>query len=406
MPTGNAAARRRVVPDMRRTLFALLLLVAAACGGRPAPMPAEPDPTAGTPVPVPSDGVAVVITGVPEVAADGAVEWCPFQPGADGCPGITVDGLSADALGRFEGTGRLWAVEGVYDGGTLRATGLPQPVQRPEPDFTTPCADLRGRQPGSGDIGPAASDAIQRHLASIPERNAGTWWDDDNAVMTVLLTGDDVSEHRAALEEAVGDRGTVCVVGGARWSMAELEQAQQRAMQIARDAGMGPWSASPDVVDNRVDLEVERSDEVTRERIRREAGDAVRVHAYVALRDATLGDLPAPPSRGDVELETAQTRGTVGMEALGVFTLRYDRRAGCVYGEFGQDRTGLLWPFGYYAESDPLRVYDEAGRLVAQEGDVLESGGGQVDRDGGEVCGTRDVWVMNGAPKVVGPSEG
>jgi hypothetical protein len=390
---------------MRRTLFALLLVVAAACGARPAPMPAAPAPTAGTPIPMPSDGVAAVITGVPVVSGDGAVEWCPSQPGPDGCPGITVDGLSADALERIEGTGRLWAVEGVYDGVTLQVTGGPQPVERPESDFTTPCADLRGRHGGSGGIDPAASDAIQRHLAAIPERNAGTWWDGDNAVMTVLLTGDDVSEHRAALEEAVGDRGTVCVVGGARWSMAELEQAQQRAMQIARDAGMGPWSASADVVSNRVDLDVERSDEVTRDRIRKAAGDAVRVHAYLALRDATLDDLPAPPSRGDVELETAQTRGAGGMEALGVFTLRYDQRGGCVYGEFGRDRTGLLWPFGYHAESDPLRVYDEDGRLVAQDGDVLESGGGHVERDGGEVCGTREIWVMNGAPMVVGPSE-
>ena len=62
-----------------------------------------------------------------------------------------------------------------------------------------------------------------------------------------------------------------------------------------------------------------------------------------------------------------------------MFTLRYDQRARC--------------------------VYDEDGRLVAQDGDVLESGGGQVERDGGEVCGTREIWVMNGAPLVVGPSE-
>lgn len=385
---------------MRITLLALLLLT-TACAVDPAADPA------GTPTPpgpsAPVDAVVALLTGVPVVSDGGAVEWCPGRPGAEGCAGITVSGLSPDALDGIRDTDRAWSIEGSYDGATLEATGEPEPVERPESGYTTPCTELRGERAGNMD--PTAAAAIAQYVAMIPDRFAGQWWDSDAGVMTVLLTGDDVAEHRAALEDAAGDRGTVCVVGGARYSAAELEQAQQRATDIAVDAGMGLWSSGTDAVANRVDLEVERSDEPTRERIQQEAGDAVRVDAFLTLRDATLDELPAPPSPGDVELETAQTRGGAGMDALGTFTLRFDAQEGCVYGEFGQERSGLIWPFGYYAESDPLRVYDQDGQLVAQEGDVLESGGGFSSREGPDRCGASEVWVMNGRPTVVEPSE-
>lgn len=397
---GNAAACRFVIPDMRITLLALLLLT-TACAVDPTAAPAGTPTTPGPSAPV--GAVVALLTGVPVVSDSGAVEWCPGQPGTDGCAGITVTGLSPGAVDRIQDTGRAWSIEGSYDGATLQATGEPEPVERPEPDYATPCTELRGD--GAGNMDPAADAAIAQYVATITDRFAGQWWDSDTGVMTVLLTGDDVAEHRAALEDAVGDRGTVCVVGGARYSAAELEQAQQRATDIAVDAGMGLWSSGIDAVANRVDLEVERSDEPTRERIRQEVGDAVRVHAFLALRDATLDELPAAPSAGDVELETAQTRGGAGMDALGTFTLRFDAQEGCVYGESGQERIGLIWPFGYYAESDPLRVYDQDGQLVAQEGDALESGGGFSSRQGPDRCGTSEVWVMNGRPTVVEPSE-
>lgn len=389
---------------MRITLLALLLLI-AACGDHPSARPGVSSPSPGTPVavpsPVPSDGVAVVLTGAPMVV-DSGVEWCPGYVRSDDCPGIPVTGLPAGVADAFDQS-PVWRVEGVYDGVTVRATGAPEPVEPTEADFTTPCEDLRGLSSETGNMDPHASDAVERYLATIPERHAATWWDQANSVLTVLLTGDDVADHRAALEEAVGDRGMVCVVGGARWSAAELQRAQRRALDIAVEEGMGPWSAAINGAANRVDLDVERSDDAAIARIEQEAGEAVRVRPFIAVRDATLDDLPVPPSRGDVELETAQTRGGAGMTALGIFTLRFDEQQGCVYGEFGPDRVGLIWPFGYYAESDPLRVYDRDGRLVAREGDRLQSGGGQVPRDGGEVCGSDEVWVMSERP---GPAEG
>lgn len=126
------------------------------------------------------------------------------------------------------------------------------------------------------------------------------------------------------------------------------------------------------------------------------------MRAFLALRDATLAELPKSPARGDIALETADTRGGGGMDALGVFTVRVDEREGCVYGRFGTERYGLVWPFGYYAEhGDPVRILDEDGALVARVGDTLESGGGGLDGSGPPVCGTTSVWVMNGRPEVV-----
>jgi hypothetical protein len=93
------------------------------------------------------------------------------------------------------------------------------------------------------------------------------------------------------------------------------------------------------------------------------------------------------------------------MDALGTFTIRFDARRRCVYGDAGAERVGLIWPFGYYAMSDPLRVFDNDGRLVAREGDLIESGGGGGPREGPDVCGTSNVWIMNGGPTVVGSSE-
>jgi hypothetical protein len=382
--------------DMRATLASLLLLLTAC--GQPATPPAASSPG---PTSEPSSGVVAVLTGVPAVAGDGTVEWCPGMASGD-CAGVEVTGLSEEAVDAFDDPQQAWQVEGTYNGQGLAATAPPEPVDvMREPDFSTPCEDLRGRQ-GSGNMDPTAADVVARYVASIPDRYAGEWWDSDAGVLTVLLTGDDVADHQAALDEAVGDRGAVCVVGGARYSYAELEQAQQRATDIANDARLGLWTSGIDTIGNRVDLEVEHSDEPTRERIREEAGDAVRIHAFLALRDATLAQLPRTPARGDVALETADTRAGGGMDALAYFTLRFDAERRCVYAEDDLgERTGLVWPFGYYATSDPLQVFDQDGRLVASEGDRLESGGGGMPGEGRKVCGASGVWVMNGPPDVV-----
>jgi hypothetical protein len=343
---------------------------------------------------------------VPAEAGDGPVEWCPY-PTSDGCAGIEVTGLSEEAVAALSDPEQVWQVEGDYDGEQLVATRPPRPVEwRPESAFPMPCEGLRGERGKWGDTDPGAGGLVTRYLATIPDRQAGEWWSSGMTVLTVQLTGDDIADHKAALEEAIGDRGTLCVVGGARYSIGELEQAQRRATDVAMDAGLGVWGSDIDVVDNRVDLELDYSDEPTRVRIREDSGDAVRIHAFLALRDATLADLPEAPRRGNVELETANQRGGGGMGAAGGFTVRFDDEQRCVYGGSESERVGLIWPYGYYATGDPLRVFNQDGELVAREGDVFDSGGGEVPRQGAERCGTSTVWIMSDHPTRIGSSEG
>jgi hypothetical protein len=38
----------------------------------------------------------------------------------------------------------------------------------------------------------------------------------------------------------------------------------------------------------------------------------------------------------------------------------------------------ILWPYGYTARSNPLRVLDESGRVLARVGDQVNLGGGEV----------------------------
>jgi hypothetical protein len=337
---------------MRIALIALLLLL-AACGEQASTRPAAPSSSPASDAPVvpspshavsspaaPADGVVVVLTGTPVVAGDGTVEWCPpviVEPvadavdrnlrdpdvsgslGRDSCLGysgnIPVTGLSAGTIKAFDQS-EGWRAEGIYDGGAMRATAEPKPMKLwgyAAPDFTTPCADLRGPSSGASEephplqIDAAAREAVNRYLATIPDRYAAQWWDGANAVLNFLLTGEDLADHRLALEAAVGDRAQVCVVGGARWSYAELDRAQRRASDIAHEEGMGPISNGSNSVANRVELDVTCSDEATVERIKQQTGGAVRVRSFLVVRDATLDDLRARMPASDMATRCART---------------------------------------------------------------------------------------------------
>lgn len=394
-----------------RAALVVVALALAACGDAApaATSGASAAPTSGQTGAAVDRGVAVVLRGVPVKSGDGAVEWCPgFPADDDACPGITVTGLSDRDRVALDGPPRPMRIDGVYDGVTLTATGSPEPFALPSEDPPILCRDLRGTPDpdpgldGGGNMDPDASAAITRYTRTIPDRYAGTWWNSDTQVMTVWLTGDDVGEHRSALTEAVGDRGTVCVAGGARWTLRELQTASDRAFEIAIDADLLPWGAGVHESGNVAEVEVERSDPATLERIAAVTDGAVDVRAFLSVRDATLADLPEPSQRGDIVLETDDRRGGPGMAALGSFTVRFDAQRQCVYGEMGTDRVGIVWPFGYYAKRDPVRVFDADGMLVARAGDVLSSGGGESDRSGPPVCATDHTWVVSDRPEVVG----
>lgn len=48
----------------------------------------------------------------------------------------------------------------------------------------------------------------------------------------------------------------------------------------------------------------------------------------------------------------------------------------CFWIAEGSDRTVLLWPSGYKAEDDPLRILSHSGRVIGRVGDQISLGGG------------------------------
>lgn len=87
-----------------------------------------------------------------------------------------------------------------------------------------------------------------------------------------------------------------------------------------------------------------------------------------------------------------------GEDALIRGFLRFDPERDCVYlGPAGapfrdrlDERTLPVWPYGYTAEGEAgeVRVYDEAGNLVAKEGDPITAGGGYHEAPAGAaMCG-------------------
>ena len=70
----------------------------------------------------------------------------------------------------------------------------------------------------------------------------------------------------------------------------------------------------------------------------------------------------------------------------------------------GGGRTAPVWPFGYTAASNPLRIYDQDGVLVAREGDVIQMGGGFVEYvTDQELCGAAGAWIMSSRPVLIDP---
>ena len=68
---------------------------------------------------------------------------------------------------------------------------------------------------------------------TVPDVHAGTWIDTSQRVMTYWFVGDDVSQHRDAINE-LAEGAAVCVSGGARWSRAELEATADQVSEIVR----------------------------------------------------------------------------------------------------------------------------------------------------------------------------
>jgi hypothetical protein len=91
-----------------------------------------------------------------------------------------------------------------------------------------------------------------------------------------------------------------------------------------------------------------------------------------------------------------------------------DATVGCVWLQpthvGAQPRVDPLWPEGFSAEFNPVRVFDAEGRLVATEGDELALAGGFADGEAprdyptacnsdGELWSVGDVMRVEGGPR-------
>jgi hypothetical protein len=166
---------------------------------------------------------------------------------------------------------------------------------------------------------------------------------------------------------------------------------------VLTERGIAWSSSSLDVVRNQVVYEAEAIDAETLAQLAREAGDCIRVVAFIELTQHRLAQMPVASARGDVALVTAKTRSGEGMAALGFFSVQYDPELRCVY---LQDRAGKrllpIWPFGYFATSSPFAVFDYDGNAIGEPGATLEFGGGEVDVQHiatPNTCGAKAAWV-------------
>ncbi len=399
--TGNPGAGGGVSTTMKGlgALVAVLALIAAACGDaavsttapRAPATTATSQPPADTTSPadpVPAGEVRVAITGTLTTGPDGIVEVCKAGE-REGCFGVAVRGDLGGAEIGGPGAHRL---VGNYDGRTIELTEPPTPVDVPgfgPNDFSTPCEGLTGS-------GQDAVEAAQAYTATVPGSYAGSWWDNDAGVFTVWFTDDDAAAHEAAIAAATGG-ASVCVIGGADYTEAELRAAQDAVVDaVATEAAMA--FASGDTLRNRVVIDVEHVDAGLLTRVAA-IHPGIDVVAFIEVLDGTLTDLPAPqPVRaGDVELVTGSSRSRAGMDALGFFTLGFDPDLGCFYFEGDEGRVLPIWPLGFSGDSGPpAQVFDRDGRVFATAGETLEvGGGGGVLPDPQQSCGAELTWVLN-----------
>ena len=55
----------------------------------------------------------------------------------------------------------------------------------------------------------------------------------------------------------------------------------------------------------------------------------------------------------------------------------------CLWIAEGQDRAVLLWPSGYWAENNPLRILNQSGKVIGRVGDQVSLGGGFAEINSG-----------------------
>jgi hypothetical protein len=107
-------------------------------------------------------------------------------------------------------------------------------------------------------------------------------------------------------------------------------------------------------------------------------------------------------------LPTSDSPEGVGMEAKLAGRLEGDADTGCVWIVPSEpisegDRIAVVWPRGFSAEWEPLRIYREGGELVAEEGDSIVTGGGFTttasDRLPEDCRSGGEIWLLSSVQK-------
>jgi hypothetical protein len=129
------------------------------------------------------------------------------------------------------------------------------------------------------------------------------------------------------------------------------------------------------------------------------APESSAASANAATENPKLGDLAVATTAPD----------SPGMDALGTGTLggKTDRGVGCFWlASSGGSRTALVWPFGFTAQTDPLRLLGGDGQVVAQSGDRVELGGGSfpdsVPRPEDDPCSIGTTFIVSTVAAVNG----
>jgi hypothetical protein len=108
-------------------------------------------------------------------------------------------------------------------------------------------------------------------------------------------------------------------------------------------------------------------------------GAAAAALALAACGGGAGGDAGSATERPP--LPTSDAPEGVGMEAQLKGTLEGDADSGCVWITPSEpmaegERIPVVWPRGFTAEWEPLRIYRDGGELVAEESDSIVTGGG------------------------------
>jgi hypothetical protein len=380
-------------------LFGLVLACSGhGAGSAPATHAAPrvaPSATPGT--------VRAVITGVvaptPGQPRE-ALEICPaayLRP----CSGVQLVGeFAPDFVSTAERVKvvRLW---GHYDGARLELDGRAElvPPRVSEADYRNPCPQYQDELPGEENASSPLSGLADYLVRQHPGRHAATHWDRARQTLTLQFTGD-VSALVAKVKATRSDR--LCLIGGARRSLDDLRRLRNAVMALVD--GRNGWLVGVDIdmLANSLDVRIENVDQALLAEVRNAAGSEARITSFIELLEGSIDELPQPPARGDIPLATRPRRWDQGPWAgsLGIFVIRLDAAARCVYLETEDgERVLPIWPQGYAAYSEPFRVVDFDDRPVSQTPDPQPFGGAHMAVDQlafppANACGAKISWSL------------